>query len=213
MAWTFQLRLWLDRFQPRERLLMLISLVLVVGFLFQAGIWLSGLTHQDTLEQRIETLRKEFTANQNALIALQEAMNNPLARNLSEQNRALQDQLQELDNRISRVTDVLIPPDRMVTLLRELLNENGLTLQRLDVKPAARVQSSEGDPGVILYRHRLELDLQGNYTALMQYLDAIEAKPWQLFWDEISIETKNYPQLNIRLRVHTLSDQEEWLNV
>jgi len=213
MALTFRLRLLLDRFQPRERLLILITLVLVIGFAAYGVIWTTGLTQHDRLRDRIETLRNQFTANQNALLTLQEAQNNPRARSLSERNEALREELSVLEDRISRVTDVLIPPNRMANLLRELLADNDLTLVRLGVQPASEIQTGDSDSGVVLYRHRLELDLQGSFPALLGYLEAIEAKPWQLFWDEISIETDNYPQLEIRLRVHTLSDKKEWLNV
>ncbi|GGX45001.1 hypothetical protein [Saccharospirillum salsuginis] len=213
MALTFRLRLLLDRFQPRERLLILITLMLVLGFAAYGAVWVTGLTQHDRLRDRIETLRNEFTANQNALLSLQEAQNNPRARSLSERNEALREELSTLEDRINRVTDVLIPPNRMANLLRELLVDNDLTLVRLGVQPASEIQTGDGDSGVVLYRHRLELDLQGSFPALIGYLEAIEDKPWQLFWDEISIETDNYPQLRIRLRVHTLSDKKEWLNV
>lgn len=213
MALTFRLRLLLDRFQPRERLLMLITLVLLLGFAIYGAVWATGLTDHSRHRERIETLRNEFTANQNALLALREALNNPRTRALSARNQALREELEALENRIDRVTQVLIPPNRMVSLLRELLPENELTLIRLDVQPAAQAQTGDGDPGVTLYRHQLELELQGSFPALVGYLKAIEGKPWQLFWDEISIETENYPRLDIRLRVHTLSDEEEWLNV
>ena len=213
MALTFRLRLLLDRFQPRERLLILIVLILLLGSAAYAAVWATGLNQHDRLRDRIEALRNEFTANQNVLLTLQEARNNPRTRTLSERNQALREELSALENRINRVTDVLIPPNRMANLLRELLVDNDLTLVRLDAQPAARIKTGDGDSGVVLYRHRLELDLQGSFPALLGYLEAIEAKPWQLFWDEISIETENYPQLKIRLRVHTLSDRKEWLNV
>lgn len=213
MAWTFRLRLLLDRLQPRERLLILITLILLLGFAAYGAVWYTGLSRHELVRDRIETLRNEFTANQNALLTLKEARNDPRTRRLGERNQTLRDELAALNNRIDRVTNVLIPPDRMAPLLRELLSENDLTLVRLEVQPAAQIQTGSGDDGVILYRHRLELDLRGRFTDLLGYLEAIEGKPWQLFWDEISIETDDYPQLDIRLRVHTLSDDEEWLNV
>lgn len=211
--WSFSLRLQLDRLQPRERLLLLCTLVLTLGLLTQGVLWTTGFADHTQLEKRLNNLRSEFTANQNALLVLEQARNNPAVKALSERNQRLNEQLEELDDRVSRLTHVLIPPQTMATLLREMLTGNQLQLKSLSVEPAERVQTSGDEAGVPLYRHRLVLELSGSYSALEGYLKSIESLPWQLFWDELSVETKDYPTLNIRLRVHTLSDQEVWLNV
>lgn len=211
--WLFSLRLQLDRLQPRERLLLLCTLVLTLGLLTQAVLWTTGFADHTQLEKRLNNLRNEFTANQNALLVLEQARNNPAVKALSERNQRLNEQLEELDNRVSRLTHVLIPPQTMATLLRQMLSGNRLQLKSLSVEPAERIQASDDEAGAPLYRHRLVLELSGSYSALEGYLKSIEALPWQLFWDELSVETHNYPTLNIRLRVHTLSDQEVWLNV
>lgn len=209
----FPLRLLLDRFRPRERLLLLGVLVLVLALATQGLLWFTGLTDHSGQRARIEDLRNRFSSNQDALLTLQQARNNPRTEALGEQNARLEEQLSELDSRIERITEVLIPPETMVTLLRELLAGNDLTLVSLNVVPAAPIRNGTGDAGVMLYRHGLELELSGDYDALIGYLDSIESLPWQLFWDELGVETRDYPTLRIRLRVHTLSDQEVWLNV
>lgn len=209
----FKLRLLLDRLQPRERLLLLGILVLLLAVATQSLLWSTGFAHHERERSRIDNLRAEFTANQNTLRTLQQAMNNPRVEALEERNAELKNDLQTLNQRIDAITDVLIPPQTMVTLLRELLNGNRLTLKRLQVEPAERVETGGNAASVTLYRHPMVLELNGDYDALVGYLKSIEALPWQLFWDELSVETEDHPRLNIRLRVHTLSDQEVWLNV
>lgn len=211
-VWLFGLRLQLDRLQVRERALLLAVLVLAFATATYGIGQYSGLTDHQAQREQIERLSRTLDANEEALATLRDARDNPRARTLIERNAELEDELAALEERIARITDVLIPPEQMVRVLRELLDHNNLTLVRLNVQPVTRVRDA-GEGATALYQHRLELDLTGHFDGLTAYLEAIEALPWQLFWDRMTIETRDYPRLDIRLRVHTLSGQEAWLNV
>lgn len=211
-ATLFQLRLMIDRLAIRERAMLLVSLVLVVAGISYGVIWSLGWTDQSAIRNQITQLQVQTTDNQNARLALEQARNNPQLQTLSRQNELLRREIQELDDRISGITEVLIPPDTMATLLRELLGSSDLTLVRFGALPAQPV-NQEDSGEARLFRHQLDIELTGNFDALTGYLQTIEALPWRLFWDELSVETEQYPTLKIRLKVHTLSDQEAWLNV
>lgn len=211
-ATLFQLRLLIDRLAIRERAMLLVSLVLVVAGISYGVIWSLGWTDQSVIRNQITQLQVQTTDNQNARLALEQARNNPQLQTLSRQNELLRREIQELDDRISGITEVLIPPDTMATLLRELLGSSDLTLVRFGSLPAQPV-NQENSGEARLFRHQLDIELTGNFDALTGYLQTIEALPWRLFWDELSVETEQYPTLRIRLKVHTLSDQEAWLNV
>lgn len=211
-ATLFQLRLLIDRLSIRERAILLLSMVLVLAGISYGVQWYLGWTDQSTVRNQIALLQVETTENQNAQRALEQARNNPQLRTLSSQNERLRREVQQLNDRISGITEVLIPPDTMATLLRELLGSSDLTLVRfgaLPAQPLARDDTGEAR----LFRHQLDIELTGDFDALTGYLETIEALPWRLFWDELSVETEQYPSLRIRLKVHTLSDQEAWLNV
>lgn len=211
-ATLFQLRLMIDRLSIRERAMVLVSLMVVVAGISYGAIWSLGWTDQSALRNQITQLQIQTTDNQNARLALEQARSNPQLQTLSRQNEQLRREIQELDDRISGITDVLIPPDTMATLLRELLGNSDLTLVRFGALPAQPV-NQEDSGEARLFRHQLDIELTGSFDALTGYLETIEALPWRLFWDELSVETEQYPTLRIRLKVHTLSDQEAWLNV
>lgn len=211
-ATTLKLRLQLDRLKVRERALLLLVLVaLIVSVCYGLGR-LTGLTEHDRQRQQADQLNLEHNANTQALTTLSAARDNPVVAQLSARNAALENELAELDARLANITEVLIPPQQMVTVLRELLDRSDLTLVRLALAPVTEVRNAE-EGREALYEHKLELTLTGTFDDLSAYLQALEALPWHLFWDRLSIETTTYPQLRIRLDVHTLSDQEIWMNV
>lgn len=211
-ATTLKLRLLLDRLQARERLLLLLVLVALLGSLFYLAGRYSGLAEHQTERERLAQLRLEHNANQSALENLTRARDNPVVMQLSQRQAALEAELAALDARLANITEVLIPPQQMVSVLRELLDRSDLTLVRLALQPVTQARAADVGQSA-LYEHKLELTLTGTFDDLSAYLRALEALPWHLFWDRLSIETLNYPQLRIRLDVHTLSDQEIWMNV
>lgn len=208
----FQLRLLIDRLSIRERVLLLVAMVLVLAGISYGVLWFLGWADHSATRSQIAQLQEQTTSNLEAQQALEQARNNPQLQTLSDQNEQLREQVAALNDRISGITEVLIPPDTMATLLRELLGSSDLTLVRfraLPVQPLDQDDTGEAQ----LFRHQLDIELSGQFDALTGYLDTIEALPWRLFWDELSVETDLYPNLRIRLKVHTLSDQEAWLNV
>lgn len=59
--------------------------------------------------------------------------------------------------------------------------------------------------GPVLYRHAVELEVRGDYNTLLDYLRAVEALPARLRSGQLQIETQGWPQLHMRLRIHSLS--------
>lgn len=211
-ALLFRLRLLIERFSVRERAMILLCLVLLLASISYGVQWSLGWTDNRELRNQITTLETQTTSNQNTLLAMEQMSSDPQLQTLVLQNERLREQIRDLDDRISGITDILIPPDTMANLLRELLGNTNMTLVSFRALPSQPVAQEEAASGS-LYRHRLDIELTGSFSALTQYLQTIEGLPWRLFWDELSVETRDYPILRIRLKVHTLSDQEAWLNV
>jgi MSHA biogenesis protein MshJ len=211
-ALLFRLRLLIERFSVRERVMILLCLVLLLASISYGVQWSLGWTDNRELRNQITTLETQTTSNQNTLLAMEQMSSDPQLQTLVLQNERLREQIRDLDDRISGITDILIPPDTMANLLRELLGNTDMTLVSFRALPSQPVAQEEAASGS-LYRHRLDIELTGSFSALTQYLQTIEGLQWRLFWDELSVETRDYPILRIRLKVHTLSDQEAWLNV
>lgn len=209
---ALKLRLLLDRLQLRERVLLLIALILALAAACYAVGNLADISDHQAARQQLEQLNQEYDANISALNSLTQARDNPVVIQLRERNKALEAELAALDQRLSNITEVLIPPQQMISVLRELVDHNDLTLVHLALQPVTEIRPADADQGA-LYQHRLQLTLTGNLDDLSAYLRALEELPWQLFWDRLSIATTRFPELRIRLDVHTLSDQEIWMNI
>lgn len=210
---SYQLRLLIAKLNQRERYLMLIVIAAVILAASQLLIMSLGLNTHDDVRQRIDRAALQTQALEQALVDYQAAINNPRILTLKNNNSDLQQRIDQLESRIADINSQLMTPERMISLLKDLLNNKStLTLLRFEVLPVETIESNGGGDS-LFYKHGLTIQLEGQFEALTDYLAAIESLNGELFWDNMIIETERFPTLNIQLEVHTMSLDEEWLNV
>lgn len=210
---SYALRLLIDRRSMRERLMILLLIGAAVLLLAWAGLRLTGFDKHTVMLERIGRIQADVERYQATLSGLETTRDNPKIIALQNSNDDLQMQLDSLQDRIARIDESLMSPDRMVALLKELLDKQGqLALVSFQVQPVSVIES-DGDGAQLFYQHGLKLELEGDFDALTAYLAKIEALPTQLFWDALTIQTESFPRMRIELIVHTLSQDKDWLNV
>jgi MSHA biogenesis protein MshJ len=129
--------------------------------------------------------------------------------------RQLQTELAALQARVAQAdaqgrTSDLVSPADMLPLLEQLLaRHSGLKLRSL--QSLGRTALDQGTPA--LYRHGVELTVEGRYTDLLDYLKALEASPQRLLWGSLRLQVLQHPQVQLTLRLHTLSTDAHWVEI
>ena len=65
----------------------------------------------------------------------------------------------------------------------------------------------------LLYRHGVEIVVQGSYLEMINYMQALEALPVQLFWGGARLDAQQYPDARLTLTLYTLSLDEKWMKL
>lgn len=78
-------------------------------------------------------------------------------------------------------------------------------------QPAAPAAAQK--PRELLYRHGVEIVLQGSYLDMISYMAALEALPVQLFWGKASLDAQQYPNSRLTLTLYTLSLDQKWMKL
>ena len=126
----------------------------------------------------------------------------------------------------------LVPPDRMATLLEDLLKRNRrLQLVKMTTLPAeellGREPAATGQPGGEqsvaatgqtdsqnnIFKHGVELTLRGSYFDMLEYLAQIESLPWQMYWGRLRLDAREYNRPVLTLTLYTLSLDKVWLTI
>lgn len=79
--------------------------------------------------------------------------------------------------------------------------------------PAGSPAAAAPKPRELLYRHGVEIVLQGSYLDMVNYMDALEALPVQLFWGKARLDAQQYPNSRLTLTLYTLSLDSKWMKL
>jgi MSHA biogenesis protein MshJ len=130
----------------------------------------------------------------------------------------------QMDEQLRQVGSALVRPEDMNGLLESLLaRHSGLRLVSLKTLAPQSVlrekdvaKEADGKPverSFDLYRHGVELRLEGNYGQLQAYLAQLEKLPQRLLWGQLSYRVIDYPRSEMTLTVYTLSPDKTWLTL
>lgn len=222
--WWRQRRQRFDALARRERLLV-ITAAAAACLMAADALWLTPAFRAWTAAHRRQAAlpgvlaKTAAEARRNAEVALV-------------QERQLQAELAQLRHRLQdgeaamREIDVnLVGPDRMLALLEQMLDGHGQlrvremkSLPRTDLVAEA-ASAVPGPAGAApparpaLYRHGIELTLEGGFADLVRYLEALENMPQRLLWGAMRLKVEQHPTALLTLRVYTLSADRHWLEI
>ncbi|UCH48383.1 MAG: hypothetical protein JSU95_00750 [Betaproteobacteria bacterium] len=198
----------------RERGILLgggLAVILILGF----SLADSSLARQRLLSKEIVKAQSDAAmAKAQAEVIMRQLAEDPDARarkriaTLSKETRSLDEQMQGLNRG-------LIEPEQMAEILQKmLLRDKGVTLVGLKTLPVSHlIDGKQTDDGANVYKHGIEITLQGRYLDMLEYLGRLEGLPWQMFWSQASMDATDYPAVRITVTVFTLSLDEDWLVV
>ncbi|HMV00736.1 MAG TPA: type II secretion system protein GspM [Rhodocyclaceae bacterium] len=215
-----------DALQRRERVL--VAAVAVLGplllglSLFVDPQFARVRTLRNAIEQQRSTLAD--TRNQVTLLETQ-AQADPDGPKKAEL-AGLQRQLAESDQRLLELRDTLVAPEEMNRLLERLLvHHGGLRLVSLRTLPPESIlgapSKGEGkteakvaqERQFDIYRHGVEMRLEGGYLELLGYLEQLEKAERKLLWGAVQLTVVAHPKARMTLTVYTLGSDKTWLAI
>lgn len=217
-----------DALLLRERWLIAAALlggIILIGYsLFvEPALQRAQLAERSLVEQRAQ-----LSSLQAQSVALQSPEQDPDVAARAEL-AGLKQQLAELTGRLSVLESSLVPPQRMSALLEDMIGrKSGLRLISLKTLPLspllekkAGAEASAADKSLDklanssagLFRHGVEIRLEGSYQELTAYLERLEQAKSKLLWSSASLAAEQHPRLVLTLTVYTLSLDRAWLIV
>lgn len=119
---------------------------------------------------------------------------------------ALERKIAEAEGEIEARQSSLIAPERLPALLKEILGRSpALRLESLRLLRGVPVDPARGKSAVGLYRHGVEVTLKGSYFDLLRYLEDLESRSSLLLWGKVELLAERYPEVQLRVVIHTLS--------
>lgn len=218
----------------RERMMVFAAVLAVTVFLlltlFVDPLLARGKTHKSRMAQQ----QAEIAALQMQVQALEQKLADPDAANRARRDGVRQ-QIAAIDESLRGMQASLVPAQRVNALLQDMLTRNPrlqlVSVRTLPVSPlVARPDKpavAAGTPAAAaqaqteklslseanVFKHGVEITLQGTYSDMHDYLSRLERLRWRMFWARARLNTDEYPRLNMTVTVYTLSLDKAWLQV
>lgn len=215
-----------DALKPRERVMVFaagVAIIAGLGFVLAID---GALAKHKILAANAEKHRID--------LAQLHRQNTELSRLLSQDADAegrkriddLRSQLGGYDAELRSVQQGLVPPNRMVKVLEEMLSRDvHVRLVKLRTLPVAALMEPAGVPADapaakptapsknLVYKHGIEVTVEGGYLDLLDYQARLEKLPWRMFFARSSVNAVDYPRVLMTITLYTLSLEEAWLVV
>ena len=208
-----------DALVIRER--WLIALAVLGGSLLLAwALFIDpALARTRIAERGLVDLRAQLASLQAQMAALQAPALSPETQARAELDGVKQE-LGALAGRFAALEGALVPPQRVAGLLEDMIGRRSglrlLSLRTLPVTPVLeRKEGGEASTKTAagLFKHGVEVRLEGGYAELAEYLARLEKAPQKLLWSSVVLSADKHPRLVLTLTVYTLSLDRTWLIV
>ncbi len=184
-------------------------------------------------QAQIQNIAQQISTYSNQVVIDPDASNNQRINELDSHLKTLKTQLSGLQN-------TLISPDKMPELLRSLLKKNGklqlIELKTLPTKGLLEAEAADkntavsitensstnkldtGKPDSPVYKHGVEITVEGHYLDLLEYVSDLEKMPWHVLWSKAALNEEQlsgsvWPTNRLKLTVYTLSLDKTWLSI
>jgi MSHA biogenesis protein MshJ len=228
-SWWKKMTARFDALRPRERYLVAMAILGGIAVIGHSLFIEPALLRERAARRGIAEARAQADEARAQMISLGAPENHPdvAARRDLE---ALRTMLGALSERLRALESALVPPERMTTLLEEMIGvKGGLRVVSLKILPPApfvvggKENKGEGDKAggkdekagtsTGLYRHGVEIRLEGRYQDLAAYLERLEKSPVKLLWGTVALSAEDHPRIVLTLTVYSLSMNRAWLIV
>lgn len=218
-----------DALSLRERALIFLAIAMALVVLVNQLLIDPLLTRNKNLQQRIVQEEQETSVMQTQINSLILSSSTDPDAALKARLAELRAQSQHSAETLEDIQSGLVPPQRIPALLQDLLRQNRsvslVSMKTLPVEPltipaapaanATPIAAGQPPPAPVnlVYKHGVEITVQGSYLDLLHYLNSIEGLPWHMLWGTADVDGQKYPTVTLTLRLYTLSLDEAWLTL
>lgn len=217
----------IDAMTLRERAMLFAGTAAAIVFLLYAMCLNPMLARQ-------KTLRAEISRQQDNIAGIDLEISHQLQAYTQDPDAgarsriaAIAGETEQLAAKLRAMQNGLVAPERIAPLLETILKSNGklqlVSMKTLPVSPVSGGAAPETavpgpapaaiPPVALLYRHGVELSVRGNYLDMINYMDALQAMPTQLFWGRADLLAEEYPNSRLTLTLYTLSLDRKWIKL
>lgn len=230
----------IDALTLRERGIMLAVISFAIIFLFNGLLIEPQYLKQKILSDKIKQEQVQMDVLRVEIAQRLASINVDPDADLKKRIASAEQQLLQIDGSLQDLQKNLVRPEKMTALLESILKRNHklqlLSLKNLPVinvidemedttslgtkivsaaNTVVGASANVADQNIhgAIYKHEVEIVLQGSYLDMLSYMRELESLPEQVYWNKGKLTVIDYPKASLTLSLFTLSLDRKWLNL
>ncbi len=197
----------------RERVLITLSVIAVAWLIWDWSIGQGQRAEIDRASRELDGIRQRIALEVKEQDGLRAASLVDPNDALRKERMSLEAEVAALDARLEETVGRFVPPTQMPKLLESVVaRHQGVSLVRVKSLAAEPVRVSQ-DKEPSLFRHPLQVELDGDYFAIKRYLEDLEGSSWRFAWRSFEYRVVEHPRAKVLFEIETLSPDRNWLGV
>lgn len=200
---------------PSERRILIVGAVAVTWFIMDSVLLTPSLDRYQIASNRHRKASTELTQKQEQQRRYNSDMIAITAQLKGEVDR-LRNEVAQQKKELDTFQEGLVPAREMREFLQGVVSSQP-DVQVLSMKTLSQEDVRKASPGIKempgLYRHGVELKLQGRFQSLYQWLSIMENWPRKVMWSGMKLELDDRQQLLLTVTLFTLSPDVDPLEI
>lgn len=188
----------LDKSPLAVRVIVLVTLLIISYVLWQALLWQDIRKKSSELKTNIATYTAEIETFKVQLKSLEDIQ------------KQLKPEIKETQP--EQKSEKVISAEKIAELLHSLIDpKNNLVLYQFQTFPPKNI--TEVKSLQKLFEYGFLIKFHGDFFSTLNFLQAVERLNWRLSWDKLEYKVIQYPEAEITLYLHTVSDKDGWIHI
>lgn len=202
-----------NQLTQREKIMLLVSCLVLVWGAWDKLFFAPLQTKKTGLNNELSTIEEQIENNKRSAMEVElMAKVDPNKQN-KQTIQQLNQQLTAMKQSLGIGDKAIISAQIMATVLSDLLKQyKGLKLISLESLPVTSLAKTEKEHAGV-YKHELVFSIHGSYLNILNYLKKMESLPWKFNWESLEFKVTDYPNAETKLKIYTLSFEENWLEL
>ncbi|MCP3850930.1 MAG: hypothetical protein GY694_11940 [Gammaproteobacteria bacterium] len=220
-----------NNLSTRERMLVLLGILSVIYIIWDTFLIAPMQSQNQILMNERGAIQEQMVGLETRRILSSGLLKNSKRQKIMTEIEGVEKSIKNFDDKIIARLKGRVAPHFMSSMLNDVLQNNQnlelISIRNLPAVPFVSQKNkdnknnkpseallNESDPKLIgIFMHSLELQLNGTYLEILRYLIALEELEWKIFWDQVNLEVLEYPEVKVKIKVHTFSLKDGWLSV
>lgn len=204
---------WEEKFislTQREKVIIIVAAIFLSGFGLFKYLIEPQLAEMDKLDREKSNLQSQLLTTNGQVSEIENALKIDPNEKIKQEIKVIREQIAKVEADLDDVMTEYVAPEQMASALTNLLmTSDSIRVVGMSVLPPEKVQHSSDTEIPSYYRHLFEIDLEGDYFSLMDFVKKLSVGSSQFNVQNLDYLVTEHPTAVMKLTLITISDSEK----